>query len=171
MGLGDTEREDPPLFCLVVPVAPQAFEPLEQAVELVGIQIELSETLMIALLRDVFSLAEGFPVQLDGFRYPSRRDQCLGQLEKRCGGIRVDTDGPLEHVNTLIMGVELEAEIGEEAVMLGIAGGSGEQVAAGLKGGVAVVQLGLDSSDLMECLGPFLAVDLGQLTEGVGGLR
>ena len=69
MGLGDTEREDPPLFCLAVPVATQAFEPLEQAVELVGIQIEFSETSDDrALARDVFGLVEGFPVQLDGFR-------------------------------------------------------------------------------------------------------
>ena len=40
VGLGNTEGEHPPIFRNTVPVAPEALQPLEQAVELVGRQVE-----------------------------------------------------------------------------------------------------------------------------------
>ena len=65
---------------------------------------------------------------------------------------------------------ELEAELGEELVMLGVARRGGQQVAAGLDGGVDPAQPGLELGDAGQVLGAVAAVDLGQPPQGVGGV-
>ena len=63
------------------------------------------------------------------------------------GVVGVDPHGPAEGVEPFLGPAELEAELGEELVVLGIARRGGQQVAAGLEGGVDPAQPGLQLGD------------------------
>ena len=60
--------------------------------------------------------------------------------------------------------------MGEELALFGTGGRGGDQVAAGLERGVHPAQPGLQLGDAGEVGGPVAAVELGQASEGVGGV-
>ena len=74
------------------------------------------------------------PVHLDRFVDAELAGQGLGQGQEDLGVVGVDADGAAEGVEALVGLAELEAELGEELVVLGVPRRGGDQVAAGLEG-------------------------------------
>ena len=152
-------------------VALLVLEPGQEPVELVALKVELGQPADGAELAvEVVGLVEGPPVHLDRLVGAVLAGQGLGQGERDLGVVGVDPDRPAQGVEPFLGPAELEAELGEELVTVGVARRGGQQVAAGLEGGVDPAQPGFELGDAGQVLGAVAAVDLGQPAQGVGGV-
>ena len=146
-------------------------EPGQEPVELVALEVQLGQAADGAQLGvEVFGLVEGPPVHLDGLVGAILPGEGLGQGERDLGVVGVDPHRAPQGVEPFLGSAELEAELGEELVILGVSRRGGQQVAAGLEGGVDPAQPRLQLGDARQVLGPVAAVDLGQPAQGVGGI-
>ncbi len=143
-------------------------EPRQQAIELVALEVQLGHPADHAELGvEVLGLVEGPPVHLDRLLGPVHPGEVLGEREDDLGVVGIDPHGASQGVEPLVGPAELEAELREELVVLGVAGCRGEQVAAGLDGRVDPAQPRLQPGDAGQVLGAVLAVDLGEATQGI----
>ncbi len=162
-------RQAHPRLALAVGLAPLALEAGDQAVELVPLEIQRGQAGDGGEPGvEVGALLEGPPEHLDRLLGPELGRQGFGQRGDRLGVGLVEPDGPAEGVEPLVDLAEAEAQVGEELVVLDLARGGGQEVAAGGQGGVLAAEPGFEPGDAGQVLGPGPAVDRGQGPEGVG---
>ncbi len=166
VSLSDAHRH----LASLVGLAPFALQPLDEPVELVVLEVKLRDPLDDAELAFEFvGLLERPPQQFDRLALPDSFAEGVGECDQPLWIGRIRADRAAEGVEPFFLIAELEAEIGEELVDLGIAGRRREQVAAGLKCLLAAAESLFQFGDSLQILGAEAAVERGQLAVRVGG--
>ena len=165
-------READRHLALLVRFATLTFEPFEQPVELVRLQIQLRQLRHHAEpVFEIARLVERSPIEFDRLARPELLAQRGREQQQTLRFGRVHADGTPQRLQTLFRLTDLEAELREELIQLRIAGRGGEQVAARLNRLLAATELHFELSHLLEVLGAIPPIDGGQLRVGLDGAK
>ena len=112
-------------------------KPGHEPVELVALQVKLGRAAHdVELVVELVCSVKRTPIHFNRFFGLILAGECLRQSQHDYGVVRVWSDSPAQGVKPFLRLAELEAELGEKLVVLGVSRRGGQKVSAGLEGRV-----------------------------------